>query len=149
MIVSAPVAAVAAPLVVAAAEPAEAPPATAARPLDALERLKQRMPFTIDHAAYAARRARASEIFRGGAWPSLASRPLARGRRRASRLAIAFDPARAELQGSASASRASGRGRTSVEAARDAERQDERRRAARRAARSSKTLCRTGRTIRS
>lgn len=68
----------------------------AAKPLSKLERLKQRMPFKIDQAALAARRARAAEIFRA------AEASLAAGRLHEAeaniRIAISFDPLRAEFK---------------------------------------------------
>lgn len=64
--------------------------------LSKLERLKQRMPFKIDQAALAARRARAREIFRA------ADASLSAGRfneaEASIRIAITFDPARAEYK---------------------------------------------------
>ncbi|MFO0691441.1 MAG: DnaJ domain-containing protein [Myxococcota bacterium] len=66
------------------------------KPLSKLERLKQRMPFKIDQAAFAARRARAREIFQA------AEASLAAGRLNEAeaniRIAITFDPARAEFK---------------------------------------------------
>jgi len=66
------------------------------RPLTKLERLRQRMPFKIDHAGLAARRARALEIFR------TAEASLQAGRFNEAeaniRIAITFDPARAEFK---------------------------------------------------
>jgi hypothetical protein len=73
-----------------------AAPVSEARPLTKLERLKQRMPFKIDHAAFAARRARALEIFRA------AEASLEAGRLNEAeaniRIAITFDPSRAEFK---------------------------------------------------
>lgn len=81
-----------------------APSGPSAPPLDAraqerrskLERLKQRMPFKIDQAALAARRARAREIFQA------AEASLEAGRLNEAeasiRIAITFDPARAEYK---------------------------------------------------
>ncbi|MBY0402027.1 tetratricopeptide repeat protein, partial [Myxococcota bacterium] len=66
------------------------------RPLTKLERLKQRMPFKIDQAAFAARRARAREIFQA------AEASLEAGRLHEAeagiRIAITFDPARPEFK---------------------------------------------------
>ena len=65
-------------------------------PPSKLDRLRQRMPFKIDHAAMSARRARALEIFRA------AEASLAAGRLNEAeasiRIAISFDPARAEFK---------------------------------------------------
>ncbi len=103
--VVAPVAAVAATPIAgpgAAVEPQPAPqtPPSAspkeARPLTKLERLKQRMPFKIDHAAFAARRSRALEIFRA-AQASLEAGRLHEAEANI-RIAITFDPARAEFK---------------------------------------------------
>lgn len=75
-----------------------APAAGAAekKPLSKLERLKQRMPFKIDQAAFAARRARAREIFQA------AEASIEAGRLNEAeasiRIAITFDPARAEFK---------------------------------------------------
>lgn len=80
----------------AAAPPAagEVPPPPRAQ--SKLERLKQRMPFKIDPAAMAARRTRALEIFRA------AEASLEAGRFQEAesgiRIAITFDPARAEFK---------------------------------------------------
>lgn len=85
-----------------APEAVEPPPVTPAqvtaqaRPLTKLERLKQRMPFKIDHAAFAARRARAQEIFRA-AQASLEAGRLNEAEANI-RIAITFDPARAEFK---------------------------------------------------
>lgn len=83
----------------AAASPATSSPSVAPeakKPLTKLERLKQRMPFKIDQAAFAARRARAREIFQA------AEASLAAGRLHEAeaniRIAITFDPARAEFK---------------------------------------------------
>ncbi|MEZ4279549.1 MAG: tetratricopeptide repeat protein [Myxococcota bacterium] len=66
------------------------------KPLSKLDRLRQRMPFKIDHAAMAARRARALEIFRA------AEASLEAGRFNEAeagiRIAITFDPSRAEFK---------------------------------------------------
>ncbi len=66
------------------------------KPLSKLDRLRQRMPFKIDHAAMAARRARALEIFRA------AEASLEAGRLNEAeagiRIAITFDPSRAEFK---------------------------------------------------
>lgn len=81
------------------AAPREAAPQPDARTqarLSKLERLKQRMPFKIDQAALAARRTRAREIFQA------AEASLAAGRLNEAeaniRIAITFDPARAEYK---------------------------------------------------
>jgi tetratricopeptide (TPR) repeat protein len=74
----------------------ESEPRPASKPLSKLDRLRQRMPFKIDHAAMAARRARALEIFRA------AESSLEAGRLNEAeagiRIAITFDPARAEFK---------------------------------------------------
>jgi len=66
------------------------------RPLTKLERLRQRMPFKINHAAIADRRARADEIFRA------AQVSQQQGRLNEAevsiRIAISFDPARSEFK---------------------------------------------------
>jgi tetratricopeptide (TPR) repeat protein len=66
------------------------------RALTKLERLRQRMPFKIDHAGMAARRAKAQEIFRA------AERSQQAGRLKEAeasiRIAISFDPGRAEFK---------------------------------------------------
>lgn len=82
------------------ANPAQKPAVSEVRPeskpLSKLDRLRQRMPFKIDHAAMAARRARALEIFRA------AQSSLEAGRLNEAeagiRIAITFDPARAEFK---------------------------------------------------
>jgi tetratricopeptide (TPR) repeat protein len=75
---------------------AESEPRPESKPLSKLDRLRQRMPFKIDHAAMAARRARALEIFRA------AESSLEAGRLNEAeagiRIAITFDPARAEFK---------------------------------------------------
>ncbi|MEM9176185.1 MAG: tetratricopeptide repeat protein [Myxococcota bacterium] len=81
----------------AAAKPggAERPPAKP-RPPTKLERLKQRMPFKINHAAIQARRQQADEIFRAAQSSQQAGRL---GEAEASiRIAISFDPARSEFK---------------------------------------------------
>jgi curved DNA-binding protein CbpA len=65
-------------------------------PLSKLERLRQRMPFKIDHAAIAARRDKAQEIFRA-AESSLNAGRLSEAEANI-RIAISFDPARAEFK---------------------------------------------------
>lgn len=76
----------------AAATPGPAAP----RRISKLERLRQRMPFKIDHAAIEARRAKAVEIFRA------AELSLRAGRTKEAeaniRIAITFDPGRAEFK---------------------------------------------------
>ena len=80
--------------------PPAAPPAPEVqpekKPLSKLDRLRQRMPFKIDHAAMAARRARALEIFRA------AETSLEAGRFNEAeagiRIAITFDPSRSEFK---------------------------------------------------
>jgi curved DNA-binding protein CbpA len=69
---------------------------SAPRPLTKLERLKQRMPFKIDHAAIAGRRAKADEIFRA----ACTSQKAGRFREAESniRIAISFDPTRKEFK---------------------------------------------------
>lgn len=82
------------------AQPAEESGASAAtpkpRPLTKLERLKQRMPFKIDHAALAARRARADEIFKAAGISQQAGR--LQEAEASIRIAISFDPGRAEFK---------------------------------------------------
>jgi tetratricopeptide (TPR) repeat protein len=74
----------------------EIPVQVVSKPLSKLDRLRQRMPFKIDHAAMAARRARAVEIFRA------AEASLEAGRLHEAeaniRIAITFDPARPEFK---------------------------------------------------
>jgi len=66
------------------------------RPLTKLERLKQRMPFKIDHGMIAARRAKAEEIFRAA---ELSERAGKLQEAEANiRIAISFDPLRAEFK---------------------------------------------------
>lgn len=66
------------------------------RPLTKLERLRQRMPFKINHAAIAERRVRADEIFRA------AQVSQQQGRLNEAevsiRIAISFDPSRSEFK---------------------------------------------------
>ena len=66
------------------------------RALTKLERLKQRMPFKINHAAIAARRAQADEIFRAAQTSQQAGR--LHEAEASIRIAISFDPARAEFK---------------------------------------------------
>ncbi len=66
------------------------------RPLSKLERLRQRMPFKIDHAAIAARRVKAQEIFRA-AVSSLKAGRLSEAEANI-RIAISFDPRCAEFK---------------------------------------------------
>ena len=66
------------------------------RPLTKLERLKQRMPFKINRAAIAARRAQADEIF-GAAQISQESGRLQEAEA-SIRIAISFDPGRSEFK---------------------------------------------------
>lgn len=66
------------------------------RELTKLERLKQRMPFKINHAAIAERRARADEIFRAAQTSQQAGR--LQEAEASIRIAISFDPARAEFK---------------------------------------------------
>lgn len=74
----------------------EAVPPSKPRPLTKIERLRQRMPFKINHAAIAERRARADEIFRA------AQVSQQRGRLNEAessiRIAISFDPGRCEFK---------------------------------------------------
>ena len=77
------------------AEPGSGP-STAPRPLTKLERLRQRMPFKIDHAAIAARREKAREIFQAAAASQKAGR-LSEAEA-SIRIAISFDPACAEFK---------------------------------------------------
>jgi curved DNA-binding protein CbpA len=85
-------------------EAAQVPPPTAAssdqpakpRELTKLERLRQRMPFKINHAAIAERRARADEIFRAAQASQQAGRM--QEAEASLRIAISFDPARAEFK---------------------------------------------------
>jgi curved DNA-binding protein CbpA len=77
-----------------AAVPSEPPPQP--RQLTKLERLRQRMPFKIDHAAIAARRAKADEIFKAA---ELSQRNGRLQEAEANiRIAISFDPMRAEFK---------------------------------------------------
>jgi tetratricopeptide (TPR) repeat protein len=86
----------------AGAPPSESVEATAAatpekpRRLTKLERLRQRMPFKIDHAAIAARREKAQEIFQAAALSMDAGR-LSEAEA-SIRIAISFDPACAEFK---------------------------------------------------
>ena len=66
------------------------------RPLTKLERLKQRMPFKINHAALHARRQQADEIFRAAQASQQAGR--LQEAEASIRIAITFDPARAEFK---------------------------------------------------
>ena len=66
------------------------------RPLTKLERLKQRMPFKINHAAIHARRQQADEIFRAAQSSQQAGR--LQEAEASIRIAISFDPARAEFK---------------------------------------------------
>ena len=66
------------------------------RPLSKLERLRQRMPFKINHAALAERRARADEIFKA-AQVSQQSGRLQEAEANI-RIAITFDPSRTEFK---------------------------------------------------
>ena len=75
------------------------PEATAAprpKPLTKLERLRQRMPFKINHAAIQGRRARADEIFRAAKASQMAGR--FNECEASLRIAITFDPGRAEFK---------------------------------------------------
>ncbi len=67
-----------------------------ARPLTKLERLQQRMPFKINHAAIADRRARADEIFRAAQFSQQAGR--LQEAEASIRIAISFDPGRTEFK---------------------------------------------------
>ena len=77
-------------------EPSPEPTPEAPKPLTKLERLQQRMPFKIDQAVFASRREKAKEIFRA------AERSMEAGRLVAAeasiRIAISFDPGRAEFK---------------------------------------------------
>ena len=81
-------------------KPPETIPTSASRPeskpLSKLDRLRQRMPFKIDHAAMSARRSRALEIFRA-AQVSLEAGRLNEAEANI-RIAITFDPGRAEFK---------------------------------------------------
>jgi tetratricopeptide (TPR) repeat protein len=68
----------------------------ASRPLTKLERLQQRMPFKINHAAIAARRVKAQEIFRAAQLSQNAGR--LKEAEASIRIAISFDPARSEFK---------------------------------------------------
>lgn len=81
-----------APAAEAAEEARPAPP----RPLTKLERLRQRMPFKINHAALHARRQQADEIFRAAQASQQAGR--LQEAEASIRIAITFDPARAEFK---------------------------------------------------
>jgi tetratricopeptide (TPR) repeat protein len=66
------------------------------KPLTKLERLRQRMPYKIDHAGLAARREQAQQIFRAAEVSQKAGRlPEAEA---SIRIAISFDPARTEFK---------------------------------------------------
>ncbi len=78
------------------AAPPAAEPSSAPRTLTKLERLRQRMPFKINHAALAQRRAKADEIFRAARVSQSAGR-LAEAEANI-RIAISFDPMRAEFK---------------------------------------------------
>jgi curved DNA-binding protein CbpA len=69
---------------------------SAPRPLTKLERLQQRMPFKIDHAAIAGRRAKADEIFRSACTSQAAGR--FKEAESNIRIAISFDPNRTEFK---------------------------------------------------
>ena len=66
------------------------------RSLTKRERLRQRMPFKINHAAIAERRARADEIFRAAGVSQRAGR--LQEAEASIRIAISFDPARGEFK---------------------------------------------------
>lgn len=68
----------------------------APKTLSKLERLRQRMPFKINHAAIAERRARADEIFRSAQVSQQAGRMQEAEQN--IRIAISFDPARPEFK---------------------------------------------------
>lgn len=72
------------------------PEKPAPQPVSKLERLRQRMPFKIDHAGLAARRAQAREIFRS-AQASIEAGRLTEAETNI-RIAITFDPSRAEFK---------------------------------------------------
>jgi tetratricopeptide (TPR) repeat protein len=76
-------------------EAARAHPARS-KPLTKLERLRQRMPFEIDHAAIQERRARADEIFRAAQDSQIAGR--FNECEASLRIAMTFDPDRAEFK---------------------------------------------------
>jgi len=69
---------------------------SAPRTLTKLERLKQRMPFKIDHAGIAGRRAKADEIFRAACTSQKAGR--FHEAESSIRIAISFDPTRTEFK---------------------------------------------------
>lgn len=78
-------------------ETLEAVPAAAPqRPLTKLERLRQRMPFKINHAAIAERRASAAEIFKAAEYSQRAGR--LQEAEASIRIAITFDPSRSEFK---------------------------------------------------
>jgi len=66
------------------------------RPLTKLERLRQRMPFKINHAVLADRRAKASEIFRAACVSQRTGR--LKEAEASLRIAISFDPLRTEFK---------------------------------------------------
>lgn len=66
------------------------------RELSKLERLQQRMPFKINHAAIAERRARADEIFRAAQVSQQSGRLIEA--EASLRIAISFDPGRSEFK---------------------------------------------------
>ena len=80
----------------AATESVEKAVSTKPKALTKLERLRQRMPFKIDQAAIDARREKAQEIFRAAESSQRAGRLLEA--EASIRIAISFDPARAEFK---------------------------------------------------
>ena len=71
-------------------------PSATPKPLTKLERLKQRMPFKINHAAIAERLAKADEIFRAACTSQSAGRY--QEAESGIRIAISFDPLRTEFK---------------------------------------------------
>ena len=103
----------------------ERPSPAKPRRLTKLERLRQRMPFKIDHAAIAERRAQARRNL--SERPARRSRPGVCTEAEASlRIAISFDPARAEFKEALGSAAYPVRGGAGDAAARLAERADER-----------------------
>lgn len=95
-VVAPPIDAAAAPEPPPTADAKATAPPRKPRPLTKLERLKQRMPFKINHAAIHERRARADEIFRAAQVSQQSGR--LQEAEASIRIAISFDPARAEFK---------------------------------------------------
>jgi curved DNA-binding protein CbpA len=91
-----PVAAAPEPIASPGPETPEAGESPKPRALTKLERLKQRMPFKIDHAAIAARRSKADGIFRAACLSQKAGK--FQEAESGMRIAISFDPMRTEFK---------------------------------------------------